>query len=314
MRGNILIADDTAEVRAFLVELIQSLGATPYEACDGVDALEKVAKFSPDLVLLDVEMPRMDGISVCRNLKSNPATWRIPVVIITSLNSIEDRVLGIQAGADDFLTKPINVAEFTARVRSLLRNKKLNDSLESAENVIFTLARAIEAKDAYTQGHTERVTDYAIGLGKAMSCNEEELVALRQGAILHDIGKIGVPDHILNKPDRLTPEEFAIIKTHPVMGYNICSPMKSLAHTLPCIRWHHEKPNGGGYPDALKHADIPRLALILAVADVFDALTSKRAYKEAMTKSKAYEILREEGQKGGLDPELVKIFMGLNAI
>jgi len=308
-RAKILIVDDDAEIRALFRELISSLGATPLEAADGLAALQAVRTVLPDLILLDVEMPHMDGLTACRTLKSDFKTARIPVIVITSLSALDDRVRGIEAGADDFLTKPIHVPEFNARVRSLLRVKKLNDSLESAENVIFALASAIEAKDSYTQGHTERVTAYAVELGKAVGCSDDELTGLRQGGTLHDIGKIGVPDHILNKPGKLTLEEFQIIRQHPVVGFNICSPMRSLAHTLPCIRWHHEKPNGQGYPDGLKGAEIPRLALILAVADVYDALTSKRSYKEALDQERAFVILSEEAKKGGLDTELVKAFI-----
>ena len=306
----VLIADDNAEVRAYLADLVRLLGGVAIEAVDGQAALEAVHAAPPDLILLDVEMPRLDGFSACRKLKSDPSMARIPIVIVTSLSAMDDRILGIEAGADDLLTKPIHVPEFTARVRSLLRVKKLYDSLESAENVIFSMARAIEAKDKYTQGHTERVTAFAVKLGEVADCSEEDLLSLRRGGTLHDIGKIGVPDHVLNKPGRLTPEEFEIVKLHPMTGFNICSPMHSLAQTLPCIRWHHEKPNGGGYPDGLKGAEIPRLALIMAVADVYDALTTKRSYKEALAIDKAISILKEEGERGGLDAGLVAAFVG----
>lgn len=307
--AHVLIVDDDPGIRAYFAELVSALGAVPLEAVDGQAALDAVDAKAPDLILMDVEMPRMDGLTACRILKSHPQFARIPVVIITSLSALEDRVRGIEVGADDFLTKPMHIPEFNARVRSLLRVKRLNDSLESAENVVFALANAIEAKDAYTQGHTERVTAYAVELGKAAGCSESELLGLRQGGALHDIGKIGVPDHILNKPGKLTPDEFQIIRQHPVTGFNICSPMRSLAHTLPCVRWHHEKPNGQGYPDGLKGADIPRLALILAVADVFDALTTKRSYKEAFSLQQAVAILCEDGERGSLDAELARTFV-----
>ena len=305
----VLIADDNPEIRAYLSELVRSIGATPLEACNGEVAVQAACLVLPDLILLDVEMPRMDGFTACRKLKSTAATARIPILMITSLSALEDRVEGIEAGADDFLTKPIYLAEFNARVRSLLRIKKLNDSLETAENVVFALANAIEAKDKYTQGHTERVTAYAVELGKQVGSSEDDLIALSQGGSLHDIGKIGIPDQILNKPGKLTPEELEVIRQHPVLGFNICSPMKSLAHTLPCIRWHHEKPNGLGYPDSLQGSEIPRVALILAVADVYDALTTKRSYKEALSQERAFAILLDEVKIGGLDENLVRIFI-----
>jgi len=305
---SVLIVDDDADIRAYLADLVINLGARPLQASDGAAAVEAVRGVLPDLILMDVEMPNMDGLTACRTLKSNPDTQRIPIIMITSLGALNDRVSGIEAGADDFLTKPVQVPEFNARVKSLLRIKKLNDSLESAENVIFTLANAIEAKDRYTQGHTQRVTAYALELGKATGSSESELLSLRHGGSLHDIGKIAVPDAILNKPGKLTPEEFQLMSQHTVVGFNICAPMKSLAHALPCIRSHHEKPNGTGYPDGLKGVEIPRVALIIAVADVFDALTSKRAYKEAIGHDRAHGILAEEAYRGALDAELVKCF------
>jgi putative two-component system response regulator len=305
---HILIVDDEEEIRSLFAELVRGLGATPVLAGDGVSALDAIRALPPDLIVLDVEMPRMDGIETCRALKADVRTARIPVVIVTSLSAMDDRVRALEAGADDFLTKPIHLAEFKARVRYLLRIKKLNDSLESAEDVIFTLARSIEAKDTFTQGHTERVTAYALELGELLGLQRDELTTLRQGAVLHDIGKVAIPDHILNKPGRLTTEEFEIVKRHPVTGFDICSNMKSLSNALPCIRWHHEKPNGKGYPDGLQGTGIPRVARIIAVADVYDALVSKRPYKEPMSETRALQILVEEGDSGGLDAELVKVF------
>jgi putative two-component system response regulator len=309
IRGSILVVDDDADVRRYLAELVVSLGGTVREAADGAAALQAIAAAPPDLILLDVEMAGMDGLACCRALKGSTLTRLIPVIMVTSLCTMADRLKGIEAGADDFLTKPVHVAELLARMNALLRVKKLNESLESAERVVFTLARAVEAKDAYTEGHTERVTNDAVALGALVGCSEEELTGLHQGGVLHDVGKISVPDHILNKPGKLTPEEFEIIKRHPVTGFNICSSMRSLVHALPCIRWHHEKPNGLGYPDGLKRAAIPRPALILAVADVYDALASKRPYKDALPQEKAFAILREDAGRGALDAELVSQFI-----
>ena len=309
IQGGILIVDDNDDFRTYVAELVSSIGGTVQEAPDAATALECVAKSQPDLILLDVEMPGMDGLTCCRTLKANPLTRLIPIVIITSLSDPDDRVKGIEAGADDFLSKPFRVAELVARIGSLLRVKKLNESLESAENVILTLARAIEAKDKFTEGHTERVAAYAVGLGQAAGCSADELTGLRLGGILHDIGKISVPDYILNKPGELTAEEWEIVKCHPMTGFRICSPMRTLVHALPCIRWHHERPNGTGYPDALRLSAIPRSALITSIADVYDALTSTRPYKEAVPQGKALELLQEEVRMGQLDAELVKLFI-----
>ena len=305
----VLIVDDNADIRAYLAELVSSMGAIPSEACDGEAALLAVRANQPDLILVDVEMPRMDGFTACRVLKSDPLTARIPVIMITSLSALDDRVRGIDAGADDFLSKPIHNTEFNARVKSLLRVKRLNDSLESAENVVFSLANAIEAKDRYTAGHTERVASYSLELGKAVGLSSNELIDLRQGAALHDIGKIGIPDHILNKPEILSPDEMRIMRQHPIIGFEICSPMKSLATALPFIRWHHEKPSGLGYPDGLAASEIPSAVLVLGVADVYDALTSKRPYRDAMNPEKALAILWAEAESGGLDANLVQVFV-----
>ena len=308
-KQQVLIVDDNADIRSYLADLVSSIGAIPSEACDGEAALLAVRADPPDLILFDVEMPRMDGFTACRALKSDPVTARIPVVMVTSLSALNDRVQGIEAGADDFLSKPIHVTEFNARVKSLLRVKRLNDSLESAENVIFSLANAIEAKDKYTAGHIERVTAYSLELGKAVGHSADELTDLRQGAALHDIGKIGIPDYILNKPGKLSPEEMKIIQQHPILGFDICSPMKSLANALPYIRWHHEKPNGLGYPDGLSGSTIPSTVLILSVADVYDALTSKRSYREPMNHESACSTLSKEAKNGGLEANLVRIFV-----
>jgi len=310
IQGTILIVDDNADFRHYLADLISSIGGTVQEAPDAATALNCVAKSQPDLILLDVEMPGMDRLACCRTLKTDSLTRLIPIVIITSLSDPDDRVKGIEAGADDFLSKPFRVAELVARIGSLLRVKKLNESLESAENVILALARAIEAKDKFTEGHTERVAAYAVGLGEVARCSGDELTGLRLGGILHDIGKICVPDYILNKPGELTDEEWVIVKRHPLAGFSICSPMRTLVHALPCVRWHHEKPNGQGYPDGLKLDSIPRTALMTAIADVYDALTSKRPYKEAVPRDRAFGILQDEARAGRLDPGLVELFIG----
>ena len=309
LKGNILIIDDEREIRQFLADVVTSLGATAFMASNGQAGLEAVKLCEPDLILLDVEMPIMNGLACCKILKDDPRTRHLPIIILTSLSDINDRINGIRAGADDYIVKPPHVEELAARIGSLLRVKKLNESLESAESVVFALAHAIEARDRCTEQHTERVTKYAVALGKLVGCTDDEMLGLRQGGALHDIGKVSVPDGVLNKPGKLTPEEFAIIMLHPVTGYNICASMKSLAHTLPCIRWHHEKPNGKGYPDGLKGDAIPRRALILAVADVYDALTSERPYKKGFPVEKAVSILREEAASGGLDAGLVNLFI-----
>jgi len=309
--GEVLVVDDDPDMREFLMQLVTDIGCRVRIATNGAACLEAVALKPPDLILLDVEMPNLDGVTCCKLLKSSSQMRHIPVVLITGLDSLDDRVRGLEAGADDYLTKPVHPTELLARVRSLLRVKHANEMLESAENVIFSLARAIEAKDLYTQGHTERVTAYALALGRGLGLSAPVLLGLRQGAILHDLGKIGVPDQILNKPGRLTVEEFDEVKKHPVIGCEICKSLKSLAQAMPCIRWHHEKPNGKGYPDGLKGNAIPQVALIMGVVDVFDALSTKRSYKEALPTDQVFLLLRAMGKEGGLDLDLVELFIKL---
>jgi len=282
----------------------------PYEtilAQDGFEALEKIEKNDIDLILMDVMMPGKTGFEVCSQLKSREETRLIPIVLITGLNDLDSRVKGMESGADDFLSKPVNRPEFLARTKSLLRNKKLNNRLTSIENVLFSLANAVEAKDQYTQGHTIRVATLAMTLGEKMGLTDKELEALRIGGMLHDIGKIGIPEHILNKPGPLDPKEWELMKTHSVIGYNICKPLgHSLGSALDVIRYHHEKMDQSGYPDGLEGSQIPTTARIMAVVDIFDALTSERSYRPALGQKKAIQLLEKEAIEGKLDGEVLK--------
>jgi len=303
--GTILVADDTEAYRCLLHDLLEAQGYTVVCAADGDDALRIVQTQSVDLALLDVMMPRRTGFAACRMIKSDPRTRLIPVVLITGLNSLEDRIQGIECGADDFLSKPANREELLARVRSLLKLKEFTDELENAETVLFSLALGVEAKDPYTEGHCQRLAKYSAALGKRLGLPEELQVALRRGGILHDIGKIAVPEQILVKPGPLTPEERAIMEKHPVTGERICAPLKSLRHVLPIIRHHHEKLEGSGYPDGLKGEEIPITARILTTVDIYDALTTDRPYRKAMPPPQAFLQIREEARRGWWDVALV---------
>jgi putative two-component system response regulator len=302
----ILIVDDDARNLKLLEGMLFSVKCELIKATNGIDALSIVEKNNVDLVLLDVMMPEMDGYEVCRQIKSSEATRLIPVVLVTALNDTEARVKGIEVGADDFITKPPNKTELLARTKSLINLKKLNDNLASIEYVLFSLAKTVEAKDEYTQGHVERVSKLAITLGKKMRLSEEEMEALRYGGILHDIGKIGIPGNILNKPGPLSPEEWEVMKNHPVAGYNICLPLKkNLGYALEVIRHHHEKLDGSGYPDGIKDEEISTAARIMAVVDIYDALVTDRPYRKGMPLDKAIEILSEEANNEKLDPMVV---------
>ncbi|HZE81182.1 MAG TPA: HD domain-containing phosphohydrolase [Candidatus Polarisedimenticolia bacterium] len=309
----ILIVDDDAANRELLESVLELTGFSVTSAGDGRQALMEFERISPDLVLLDVQMPILDGFEVCRKLKSNSGTRLTPVVLVTALSATEDRVRGLEAGADDFLIKPVDRSELLARVRSLLSLKAFTDELEQAETVLFSLALSIEGKDPYTEGHCQRLSDYSAYLGERMGLPLEQITALRRAGVVHDIGKIAVPDAILLKPAKLTPEEFKVMQQHPLVGERICRPLKSFRLVLPIIRHHHEKLNGTGYPDGLKGDQIPLTARILQVVDVFDALTTLRPYKRALSISETLEVMDEEVKKGWWDPDIFSQFKQLVA-
>jgi putative two-component system response regulator len=313
-RPHILVVDDEPSITAMLEYILTAAGYAVTRASDGMEALDRIAGSAPDLVLLDLDMPRLGGFDVCRQIKSTPSLRFIPVVILTGRDASEARLRAWDLGADDFLNKPFQAVDVVARCRSLIRVKELVSELDSAHSVVFALARAIEAKSRFTQGHTERVTVYALALAARLGVSDKERKTLEHGAALHDIGKIAVPDVILNKPGPLTPEEYAIIKTHPLEGVRIVEPLRSTRDAIPIIRWHHERLDGKGYPDGRKGDAIPLLPRLLAVADVYDALSSDRPYRPAMPLERCLRILQEEAAGGGLDPELVRLFCEAPAI
>jgi putative two-component system response regulator len=309
----ILVVDDNPDVVLLMQELLASRGYDAVAVSQAVDAEAEISRRPPDLVLLDVVMPGKSGYELCREIKDDPATRLIPVVLITGLSDREDRLRGIEAGADDFLNKPIFAEELFARVKSLLKLKEFTDELESAENVLCTLGLSVEARDPYTEGHCERLARYASDLGEHLGLDHESLIALRRGGYLHDLGKIAVPDEILKKGSNLTPAEWEIMKKHPVTGENICKPLKSLRLVLPIIRSHHEHPNGSGYPDGLQKGEIPLLARVLQVVDVYDALRTTRPYKPALGHDQSALVMRDEAHAGLWDEDLVDEFFEMLA-
>lgn len=313
MSAKILVVDDNVAVRELLAELLRVQGFEVMTASDGQAALAEFSRQQPDLILLDVVMPGLDGFEVCRRLKQDPEHRLTPVVLVTGLSATEDRVRGIEAGADDFLSKPVDRTELFARVRSLLSLKAHTDELERAEAVLFALARSIEGKDPYTEGHCERLSDYSTRLGSRVGFAEEQLTALRRAGTVHDIGKVAVPDAVLLKPGPLTPEEQAIIRQHPVVGERICAPLKSFRQVLPIIRHHHEKLDGTGYPDGLKGEAIPVTARVLQIVDVYDALTTERPYKKALPVADALAVMEEETHKGWWDRNIFAEFLQMMA-
>jgi putative two-component system response regulator len=311
MPATILVVDDEPANRELMEALLEPQGYKVIMAENGQEALDAFAKHQPDLLLLDVMMPILDGVEVCRQLKRNPETRLTPVVLVTALSALDDRVRGLEAGADDFLGKPVEKTELMARVRALLNLKAHTDELERAESVLFALAQSIEGKDSYTGGHCDRLSNYSGRLGRRIGLPDDHITALRRGGIVHDIGKVAVPDAILLKPGKLTPEEWAVMREHPVVGERICSPLKSFRLVLPIIRHHHEKVDGTGYPDGLKGEQIPVLARIMTLADVYDALTTQRPYKAALTNEQALDTMAEEVQKGWWDASLFTEFRAM---
>src|SRR6266513_5856128 len=309
--ARILVVDDNPDTMMLMRELLQIRGYDVVAVPDASQAEAEIRRQLPDLILSDVVMPGKSGYEFCRELKENPSTRLIPFVLITGLSDREDKLHGIEAGADDFLNKPIFAEELFARVKSLLKLKEFTDELESAESVLCTLGLSVESRDPYTEGHCERLAQDASDLGRHLGLAEESIVALRRGGYLHDLGKIAVPDEILKKGANLTPEEWEVMKRHPLTGENICRPLRSLRLVLPIIRNHHEHFNGSGYPDGLQGADIPLLARILQVVDVYDALRTARPYKPALSHDQAAITMHEEARRGLWDHELVGEFFNM---
>jgi putative two-component system response regulator len=309
----ILVVDDDPTVGAALEHILQHEGYQVSRARDGRGALAAIADRLPDLILLDLNMPRMGGFEVCQRVKRDPTTSLLPIIIVTGESEFDARIQAWEVGADDFLSKPFQVVEVLARCRSLLRTKQLIDELDSAQSVLFAFARTLEAKSRYTQGHSERVTTLALALADRVGLPAVEQETLRRGSLLHDIGKISTPDSILDKPARLTPEEYAIVKQHPAEGVRMVESLRSIRDVIPFIRWHHERMDGSGYPDGLFGGSIPLAVRVLSVADVFDALATERPYRPALALDECFRILRADAAGGGLDPELVDEFIGVPA-
>ncbi|MFH1239329.1 MAG: HD domain-containing phosphohydrolase, partial [bacterium] len=261
-----IVEDDPRSVKLMEAYLLPE-GYKVVSASDGFDALNKIEKETVDIILLDVMMPNINGYDVCKQLKADRNLRFIPIIMMTALTGKEDKIKGIEAGTDDFVTKPVDREELLARVKSLLRVRSLNEQLEDAENVLYVLNTILDAKDHYTQGHSQRVTNLALKLAKELRLSTPDQNMLKKAGLVHDIGKIGVAETILNKPGTLTAEEFEEIKKHSVLSEKICSPLKSMKNILGVIRHHHERFDGQGYPDGLRGENIPLGARILAIAD-----------------------------------------------
>ena len=278
---------------------------------DGVSAVEAVREYKPHVAIFDVNMPGMTGLEVCRQLKGDAATRLTPVVLVTGMAHREKRIEGLEAGADDFLSKPIDTQELLARVRTLVRMKRYTDDLDSAASLITAMALLVEARDGNTEGHCHRMANYATALGRALGLPEEEIAALHRGGFLHDIGMLAIPDAVLRKSGPLEAEEFELMKSHTTVGDSLCGNLRSLAAVRPIIRHHHERYDGSGYPDGLAGDDIPLLAQIIGIVDVYDAVTTRRPYQGPHSAQEALDILRDQVSRGWRRPDLVEAFAAL---
>jgi putative two-component system response regulator len=310
--GRVLIVDDYETNISALRQLLQRQGYEVLTATNGRDALDLVHREHPDLVLLDVVMPGMTGLDVCASLKNVAETCLTPIVLVSALQERATRLEGLEAGADDFLSKPVDPQELYARVRTLIRLKRLTDDLESAESLFLTLGRFIEARDPYTVNHCDRLAQYATALGSSLNLDPSDLDALYRGAFIHDIGKIAIPDRILLKKGKLTRTEYDLMKTHPIIGDDLCRTVRLLEAVRPIVRHHHERLDGSGYPDGLKGDDIPLLAQIMGIVDVYDAITTTRPYKPAATTEQAYKELLQEVNQGWRRKDLVDAFIAMH--
>jgi putative two-component system response regulator len=307
-KPKILVVDDHPSSRMTAVALLSVEGYEVLEAENGQVALDCIADSDPDLILLDVMMPGMDGYEVCRRLKQDDQTRLTPVVFVTALNDRRARLRGIEAGGDDFISKPFDQLELAARVKSLVRQKRLNEDLDHASKVLFSIARAVERRDPNTGDHCERLVIQSKAFGEHLQLSRLEVRDLMWGGYLHDIGKLGIPDSVLLKTDKLTPEEWNTMRQHVIIGEQICQPLRTMQGVVPIIRHHHERWNGSGYPDALVGEEIPFLAQVFQLIDIYDALTHERPYKRAFTPQESIDLLFQEVDRGWRSPELMQTF------
>lgn len=302
----ILVVDDEEPNRELIRRVLEPEGYRVIEARDGDEALKLLKGDDlPDCVLLDVNMPGRDGFEICAEIKGQASTRLLPVVMVTGMSGHHERLKGMAHGADEFLGKPFDVAELRVRVRSLVALKRHTDHLEDATTVLSGIARLIARRDLHTGDHCGRVSDLAAALGSDLGMSEQECEDLRLGGLLHDMGKIAVPDAVLSKRGPLSPEEFELIKGHAAIGAELLAPLHVLRNALKLIRHHHERLDGSGYPDGLKGAQIPLAVRVLSVADIYDVLANRRPYKEPLPQAECLRILREEAAKGWWDPQVI---------
>jgi putative two-component system response regulator len=310
-KARVLIVDDEPALSGLLKRLLTGKGYVVDTAPDGPAGFDAIAVNPPDVILLDVVLPGMDGFTICQRLKNDPATRLLPIILITGLADRESRITGLAAGADDFLTKPVDTQELLARVATLARLKRYTDDLDSAASIIMALGVMVEARAGYTEGHCHRVANHATALGRRVGLGPDELQALYRGGFLHDIGMLAIPDSLLRRRGPLADDEFELVKSHTVIGDGLCAQLRSLHAVRSIVRHHHERFDGTGYPDGLLGSQIPVVAQIIGLVDVFDALTTERPYQQTQSVEEAIATLRKQGERGWRDPDLVEHFAAI---
>jgi len=309
--GRILVIDDDKQVPKLIRSVLGHLGHQVEYAASVKEAQKAMESFAPDLILLDYEMPDKNGLQFLSEIRAQPKHQLLPVIIITGHALPGLKLSAIKEGVTDFLNKPFSHDELVARVQSLLKQKFLTDELEIAEDVLISIAETIDARDHYTCGHGARVAHYSELLGKHAGLGARSLSALKKGCFFHDIGKIGIRDNVLLNPGRLTVEEFRHIQTHPVKGFELLKGLKTLHDALPIIRHHHEKLDGSGYPDGLSGDAIPILVRVASIADIYDALTTDRPYRRALSAKEAFQLMDSEAKKGWWDQDILGEFQDI---
>jgi putative two-component system response regulator len=307
----VLVVDDDPNVTRFLTRLLAAEGHDVTVAEDGPGALDAIAGKPPDVILLDIVLPGINGLDICRRLKRDVQTRLLPVILITGLTDREPKIEGLEAGADDFLTKPVDPQELLARVRSLGRMKRYTDDLDSAAAIIMMLAVMIEGRDGLTAGHCHRMANYATALGRRLGIGDDALRALHRGGFLHDVGMLTVPDSVLRKPGRLMAAEYELVKSHTLVGDSLCQTLRTLEPVRPIVRHHHERLDGSGYPDGLEGDAIPLIAQITSIADTYDAATTRRPYQDLHSAEDAVRILRQQVGLGWKRSDLVEEFVAI---
>lgn len=311
MAATVLVVNHDPADCALWKTLLKARGYRVVTARDGRGALKEFARLRPDLVLMGGLLPSLDRFNLCRRLKTNAAARLTPIVLVNDRTPAGDPVCGLPVGADAVLSKRVCGSQLAAQVDLVLNLKAYVD--RQAESALLSLARSIEEKDPYTEGHCERLADYAVRLGQRLALPEESFHALRIAGIVHDVGKVMVPNDILLKPARLAPAEMKILREHPLAGERICAPLRSFRHVLPIIRHHHERMDGSGYPDGLRNDRIPLTARILQTVDIYDALTTNRPYRQAFSSEQALAVMHREAKRGWRDLALIREFENLLA-